>query len=106
MQKNGLALFLEQLREQRGITQRELDVLAHLPKGTVSQLESGSKLFTNARVDKLAAALEINPDEFWIAVDMKKTPERQLVDAECADLSRDELLEVALLLRNWKKEKR
>lgn len=104
--KSGLALFLEKTRERQGITQRALDIKAGLPKGTVSQLESGSKLFSDIRINKLASALDISPDDFLIAIDMKRSPERKLVDEECDDLSRDELLEVALMLRNWKKDKR
>lgn len=106
MKKSGLALFLEQKREERGITQHELDKSAGLPKGTVSQLESGSKLFSDSRINKLAIALELTASDFLVAADLQKSQERKILDAECADLSRDELLEVALLLRRWKKENR
>lgn len=103
MEKTGIALYLEKKREEIKLTQRELDVKAGLPIGTVGQLESGKKLFSDSRISKLAIALGVPNAEFWNVSFPPVDPERKMVNDELDGLSPDELLEVVLYLRNKKK---
>jgi transcriptional regulator with XRE-family HTH domain len=64
--KSGMALYLAKLRSERGMTQVELGKKAKLPNGTVAQLEAGTKLFSDSRLSKLAAALGITVEEFSV----------------------------------------
>ena len=106
MEVNILADYLKQLRTKAGLTQFDLDKKAGMPKGTVSQLESGGKKFTEQRIEKIAAALNVSANDFWVEAGIGKSRERTLVDDEIADLSPTELLEVALMVRKWKEDKK
>jgi transcriptional regulator with XRE-family HTH domain len=51
---------IKDLREDRGMSQGELDELSGLPQGTVMQIESGSPFYNTRDVDAIADALEIS----------------------------------------------
>ena len=63
---------LREVRQSRGLSQRELGQLARVSSGTVYRLENGLRGAYPGTVRKLAAALEVTPADL---VD-RKDPER------------------------------
>ena len=61
---------LRELRQSRGLSQRELGQLARVSSGTVYRLEHGLRGAYPGTVRKLAAALEVTPADL---VDRKDT---------------------------------
>ncbi len=55
---------LRELRQSRGLSQRELGKLAKVSAGTVYRLENGLRGAYPMTVKKLASALEVSPAEF------------------------------------------
>lgn len=60
---SNLANSLRQLREIRGLTQRQLAALAEVPRPTLANLESGSANPTLHVLLRLAGALQVSLDE-------------------------------------------
>ncbi len=54
---------LRAVRQSRGLTQRELGVLAGVSRGTVQRLETGARGAYAVTLRKLAAALGVTPSE-------------------------------------------
>lgn len=63
---------LRELRQSRGLSQRELGELARVSSGTVYRLENGLRGAYPGTVRKLASALEVNPGD----LQYRKGPER------------------------------
>ena len=61
---------LRELRQSRGLSQKELGELAEVASGTVYRLENGLRGASPGTVRKLAAALEVTPADL---VDKKNT---------------------------------
>ena len=102
---NKLAKILKEQRESLGLSQQELDKKAGMPKGSVSHLESGARLFNERKINKLAPALGLTYDDFLRLANMCPSVEREMVDKELSDFSPDELLELVLHIRNKKRER-
>lgn len=58
--------FLKEWRQHRRLTQERLAELAGLSKPFVSQLESGSRAYTQATLEKLAGVLECKPGDLLL----------------------------------------
>ena len=63
--------YLRQMRQTRGLSQRELGILAGVSSGTVYRLENGLRGAYPVTVKKLAAALEASPVEL-VRGDLRK----------------------------------
>jgi transcriptional regulator with XRE-family HTH domain len=60
----GIALpYLKEMRQSRGLSQRELGELARVSSGTVYRVENGLRGAYPGTVKKLAAALGVAPEE-------------------------------------------
>jgi transcriptional regulator with XRE-family HTH domain len=57
-----IGIELAYLRQQRGLSQRDLAERARLPLGTVQVIESGTRLPTKREFTLLAAGLELTAD--------------------------------------------
>lgn len=71
-------IYLRTLREQRGLTQEQLEALAHVAQNTISRLESEPKsrpVFNT--VVALARALHVDPQQLRFGPDPRRGPARQ-----------------------------
>lgn len=64
--KKNQPWFLKEWREHRGLTQERLGELAGRSKAYISQLENGSRAYTQETLEKLAAALECKPGDLLL----------------------------------------
>jgi transcriptional regulator with XRE-family HTH domain len=55
--------YLRELRQRKGLSQKELGDLARLSPGTVYRVENGLRGAYPGTVRKLATALEVDPEE-------------------------------------------
>jgi transcriptional regulator with XRE-family HTH domain len=55
--------YLRELRQRRGLSQKELGELARVSPGTVYRVENGLRGAYPGTVRKLATALEVAPEE-------------------------------------------
>ena len=88
------------LRRGKNMTQVELDKAAGLPVGTVAHLEAGTKLFSDARLTKLASVLGVTIEQILLGSSVAVCGEMELLMAELGDVSRSGLLELTLQVRN------
>lgn len=59
----GLGQRLKQLRQQAGLTQKELEALSHVPQNTISRIELESvKAISSTTLMGLARALGVSTD--------------------------------------------
>jgi transcriptional regulator with XRE-family HTH domain len=59
----GLGQRLKQLRQQAGLTQKELEALSHVPQNTISRIELESvKSISSTTLMGLARALHVSTD--------------------------------------------
>jgi transcriptional regulator with XRE-family HTH domain len=59
----GLGQRLKQLRQQAGLTQKELEALSHVPQNTISRIELESvKAISSTTLMSLARALHVSTD--------------------------------------------
>lgn len=105
---NPLGKSVKKLRESRGWNQEQLGARLGVKGGYVSLIETGTRVPRPPMMEKLMDIFGV--DEMTIRFGERQppepaSPERQLVDAELADLSSTALLEVAVILRKWKLER-
>jgi transcriptional regulator with XRE-family HTH domain len=55
--------YLREVRQSKGLSQRELGELARVSSGTVYRVETGRRGAYPGTVRKLATALEVTPEE-------------------------------------------
>lgn len=60
---NRLAIILKKLREDKGMSQAALAKKAGIASGTIGDIETGKNKSTVKTIDKIAKALELNPQE-------------------------------------------
>ncbi len=66
MKKNalGIAKKLKTLRMAKSITQAELDVMAELPRSTISKIENGKREATASELIRISQSLGVNLNVF------------------------------------------
>lgn len=70
-------IYLRTIREQRGLTQEQLERLAHVAQNTISRLESTSKVRPVFHtVVALARALHVDPLQLRFGPDPRRGPAR------------------------------
>ena len=67
----GIGPVIQQLREEKGWTQAELGVYAHLGASTVSLLESGRRKASARTLSRLAEALGVNVGDLFPEEDLR-----------------------------------
>jgi transcriptional regulator with XRE-family HTH domain len=75
---------IKKLRVQQGISQMELSLRANLSQSFLANLENGKKQPSVLTIIKIAAALEVNPKEFF--PQKITTVNKQLIKGEIINL--------------------
>jgi len=101
---------LKQLREAQGYTQESLAKISGVGEKYISAIEGGKREAGKITISKLCDALMV--DELTLRFGERQpphypaSPEHALLEQEVADLSLTEQLEVIVLLRKWKQERK
>jgi len=102
--ENKFGLWLQQIRETRGLTQSDLARMAHLNRAVINKIENNASSPTPETLNSIARALNIAPETIFRAAGLlPSTPE---VDQKIEDLNHlmrelppDELEEIELIIR-------
>ena len=104
LMENKFGLWLQQIRETRGLTQSDLARMAHLNRAVINKIENNASSPTPETLNSIARALNIAPETIFRAAGLlPSTPE---VDQKIEDLNHlmrelppDELEEIELIIR-------
>jgi transcriptional regulator with XRE-family HTH domain len=76
-----VAINLRRLRRQRGMLQKELADRAEMNPSNLSKLERGEYTWTKENLNRLAAALRVGLDEFFVSEPSSSTGDSQTAEA-------------------------
>src|SRR5690242_21255266 len=79
MSINKLGSAIQQLRISRGLTQQQLAEKTELAKGSISQIEQGTRDVSLDSLDKIAEALQV-PSAFLVVMGSSPTHKNKSVD--------------------------
>ena len=102
--ENKFGLWLQQIRESRGLTQSDLARLAHLNRAVINKIENNASFPTPDTINAIAKALQLAPETVFRAAGL--LPITPAIDQKIEDINHlmrelppDELEEIELIIR-------
>jgi transcriptional regulator with XRE-family HTH domain len=102
--ENKFGLWLQQIRETRGLTQSDLARMAHLNRAVINKIENNASFPTPDTLNSIAGALNIAPETIFRAAGLlPSTPahDQKIEDINhlMRDLNPDDLEEIEQIIR-------